>query len=231
MKNLVKIAAQELGVQEVAGPGSNERIMTYAKEVGFDNWYKDDDTAWCSLFMNWVALKAGVQRTNQGKAESWNQIGNKTSTPEPGDVALFASTAGSSKITHVGIYMGYSQDHKRIYVLGGNQSNAVNISAFKADKLVAFRRLGSEGEPEIATHSTLLQRGDKGPKVVALQDALKLAGFDCGTSDGDFGGMTTKALIALQKSNPSLTANGIYDEATRNYLLSLLGQAGDVSTR
>jgi uncharacterized protein (TIGR02594 family) len=229
MNQLIQIATQELGVEEVVGPGSNERILTYAKEIGFDSWYKDDDTPWCSVFMNWVAFKAGVERTNKGRAESWDEVGKVTSRPEPGDIALFSSTSGGSKITHVGIYMGYSQDNSRIYVLGGNQSNAVNLSGFKADKLVRFRRLAPVGAPVIAAQPSLLKKGDRGPKVVALQDALKQAGFDCGTSDGDYGGMTERAILALQKDQ-GLPATGTYDTPTQTALLALLA-GGEVSTR
>lgn len=232
MTELIKIAAGELGVSEIQGPGSNERIMTYAKETGFDSWYKDDDTAWCSLFMNWVALKSGMERTGQGRAESWLQAGKTVSFPEPGDIALFSSQAGGTNVTHVGIYMGYSHDKERIYVLGGNQSNAVNISGFKADKLVQFRRLGRVDvvDPVASLDSgsaILLKRGDKGAAVRELQDNLKLAGFDCGVSDGDYGGNTEKAIKALQAKHGDLSVTGVFDIQTRDYLTSLL----DVNTR
>ena len=222
MKDLIKIASEEIGIKEVEGEGSNPRILEYAKEVGFDSWFHDDDTPWCSLFLNWVAMKAGVERSHDGRASSWQNVGKKIVTPEPGDIGLFSPTPGGTNVTHVGIFTGYSQDKSRIYLLGGNQSDMVNISGFKTDTLVEFRRLTPEGEPDIVHDEKILRRGDRGNEVVALQDALKLAGFDCGTSDGIFGRMTETAVMALQATNLNLSSTGIYDAATRAYLVSLI---------
>jgi putative chitinase len=46
----------------------------------------------------------------------------------------------------------------------------------------------------------VLKRGDTGPDVTALQDALRARGFDPGKRDGQFGGGTEAAVLAFQKS-------------------------------
>jgi uncharacterized protein (TIGR02594 family) len=219
MSDLIRIASQDIVVTEVSGPGSNPRILEYAREVGFDSWYKDDDTSWCSLFLNWVALKAGLARSNNGRAESWSAMGVVVTEPEPGDIILLTNATGSSRITHAGIYTGFSQDKTRVYVLGGNQSNMVNNTGFRSNLIVGFRRLTPAGTPPIATQEPELRKGDRGPAVVALQDALKLLGFNAGTSDGDFGPRTEAALIAFQQSVPGLSATGVYNPETKKYLL------------
>ena len=76
-----------------------------------------------------------------------------------------------------------------------------------------------------------LKKGDRGAAVVALQDSLKLAGFDVGTSDGDFGRRTEGAIRALQQSTDELAETGIFDTETRAYLKKLLETMGVVSTR
>lgn len=231
MKNLIQLAAPEIGVTEVKGEESNPRIMAYAQQIGFDNWYHNDDTPWCSVFLNWAAEQAGLERSDDGRARSWQSVGKVIERPEPGDIALFAPTAERDRITHVGIYVGYSQDYKRIYLLGGNQSDQVNISGFRVETLVEFRRLGpAEGAlPEWASED--LSVGDWGEAVIALQDALKVLGFDAGTSDGIFGSMTQGALLALQRETDELEATGTFDAATRVYVKRRLEEEGQVSTR
>jgi uncharacterized protein (TIGR02594 family) len=231
MKNLIQIAVQEIGVTEITGAESNPRIMAYAQEIGFDSWYHNDDTPWCSVFLNWATHVAGLERSKDGRAASWETMGQEVQYPEPGDIGLFTPTPGQNRITHVGIYLGYSQDHKRIYILGGNQSDQVNISGFRTDTLVAFRRLAPvEGTPTESVQAPLKQ-GDRGAAVVALQDTLKLAGFDVGTSDGIFGSMTANALMALQQQSNELSNTGIFDPETQAYLQRLLEERGLVSTR
>jgi uncharacterized protein (TIGR02594 family) len=233
MQSLIRIAAAEIGTTEVVGAGSNERILTYAKEVGFDSWYHDDDTPWCSLFLNWVAHSAGADRSKDGRAASWSSIGQAVSSPKIGDVVLLTSKAGGTKVTHVGLYTGHSADGKRVHVLGGNQSNMVNIAGFPLNLLVGYRRLGKAGGGESTGGSSapqgqfVLRRGDRGPQVVSMQKALIAAGFSSGAADGAFGPNTEKAVIAFQKSQ-SLPTHGVYDAQTQE---ALLAEGGTVSTR
>jgi len=231
MKNLIQIAVAEIGVTEIEGDIHNERILQYAKDIGFGSWYDNDEIPWCSVFLNWAAQQAGLQMSKDGRARSWADIGQPARIPEPGDIAMFSPSPGGTKITHVGIFMGYSQDHGRIYVLGGNQSNAVNITGFRTNMLVGFRRLGPADGQVLSAEEKVLKRGDKGADVIALQDSLKLAGFDVGTSDGDFGRMTESAVRALQQSTDELAETGVFDAETRVYLKKLLETMGAVSTR
>lgn len=226
MQDLIQIAAAEIGITEVEGGLSNPRILEYAKVAGFDGWYHNDDTPWCSVFLNWAAEVAGLQRTRDGRASSWKNLGQEPTHPEPGDIALFVPVPNATHITHVGIYLGYAQDKSRVYVLGGNQSDQVNITAFSTDTLVGFRRLSPVGTPPALENKQVLRRGDFGPDVKDLQDALKLAGFNAGTSDGDFGPRTEDAVKALQRTPPGLEVTGVFDEPTREQLGRLLSEEG-----
>lgn len=62
-----------------------------------------------------------------------------------------------------------------------------------------------------------LRRGDRGPEVRDLQDALRYAGFDAGQPDGLFGPRTEAALAAFQ-GNAGMTPTGVLDAATRRAL-------------
>lgn len=72
----------------MSGSGINEKIKNYAKECNFKN-YTSDEIAWCSLFINWVAHKAGMKRSKSLAARSWLLVGSKTNHPEPGDIVVF----------------------------------------------------------------------------------------------------------------------------------------------
>ena len=56
MLDILQIASKEMGVTQIVGPEHNDRILQYASEIGMD-WINDDETPWCSIFMNWVAKK------------------------------------------------------------------------------------------------------------------------------------------------------------------------------
>lgn len=219
MDKLIKVATKELGISEISGSKHNERILQYAEEIG-QNWINDDETPWCSVFMNWVAMKSGCQRSNSAAARSWLTVGFSVQNPEPGDVVVFWRDDPNSHKGHVGIFLGYSNDHSRIYTLGGNQGNAVSISAYSADRLLDFRRLQLDQKTTLT--EKILKIGDAGQEVVDLQNALKQADFNPGTSDGVFGPKTESGLKQLQATNLDLEISGIFDEATREYLLGLI---------
>lgn len=215
MKNLIAIASAEIGIKEISGPNANEQILKYAKDCGFKD-YTSDETAWCSLFVNWVAHKAGMKRSKNLAARSWLLEGINTSNPEPGDIVVFWRESIESWKGHVGIYIGFSKDGSRIYSLGGNQGNQVSITAYSVNNLLGFRRLIPD--EKINFKKKELKKGDTGEDVVKLQDSLKLLGFDCGTSDGKFGPMTEGALKEFQATNLNLDISGIFDKATREYM-------------
>lgn len=215
---LVQIATAEIGVREVAGGDHNERILQYARDIGH-TWIESDETPWCSIFLNWVAMKAGAKRSDSGSARSWLNVGASVDSPEPGDVVVFWRQSPNSHKGHVGIYLGFSMDQSRVYVLGGNQGDQVGITAYSSERLLGFRRLRPR-EIELGTGS--LKRGDRGSAVVQVQDALRMAGFNPGTSDGIFGPRTEEAVKALQATNLQLEIDGVFDAETREYLLGLV---------
>jgi len=219
MEDVLKIALNELGVKEIPGQAENPIILDYASQAGFD-WVKTEKTAWCSIFMNWVALKAGYKRTNSALARSWLKAGVPIDKPEPGDIVVYWREKRNSYKGHVGIFMGFSIDGNRIYTLGGNQSDAVSISAYSKDQLLGFRRLIKASKIKLSTRK--LKRGDRGEDVIRLQDALKMAFIDVGTSDGIYGPKTQNGVKLLQTMNEGLKITGIFDKKTRLFLLDTI---------
>lgn len=135
--DLIKVASTKYGVKEVVGDKHNPEIVNLVKEAGFNN-IEDDETAWCSSFANWVAFKAGYERSNQLNARSWLKVGIPVSIPELGDIVVLKR--GTSEWQgHVGFFINIVGDF--VYVLGGNQSNMINISAYHRLDVLGYRKL------------------------------------------------------------------------------------------
>ncbi len=137
---LIHIALSQYGVTEEPGKEHNPVILNYFKEIGH-TWVESDETAWCSAYTNWVALRAACERSNQLTARSWLLVGIPVSIPQIGDIVVFWRESPDSWKGHVGFFIAYSEDGQNIYVLGGNQNNQVCIKAYPVARLLGFRRL------------------------------------------------------------------------------------------
>lgn len=137
MNELIGIALSKYGTKEILGEKHNADIVKFAKEAGFPT-VNDDETAWCSIFMNWVAYQGGMERSKRMDARSWLNIGTPVLLPEMGDVVIL-KRGDASWQGHVGIFISQMGDD--VFVLGGNQSNMVNISSFKSVNVLGYRKL------------------------------------------------------------------------------------------
>lgn len=219
MEQLLKIAFNELGTEEITGDKHNPEVLKYAKDTKIAG-VTTDEIAWCSTFVNWVAWKAGLQISGKANARSWLNVGTKVSVPEPGDIVVYWRESPQSWKGHVGFFIGFSFDKKRVYTLGGNQGNRVSVSAYRVDNVLSYQRLAPS--KQLVVPEPILKRNNSGPAVVALQDALKLLSINVGTSDGDFGKKTEDGIKELQTRKPNLKIDGIYNAETRDLLESLL---------
>src|SRR5574342_929262 len=126
----------DLGVKEVPGPLSNERITEYLKSVGLTA--DDDKMSWCSAFVNWCLKKGGVTGTENPVARSFLKWGVPANDPPRlGSVAVFWRQSPDSWQGHVAFLI--HEDPWLVTVLGGNQSNSVSIARYPRNQLLAFR--------------------------------------------------------------------------------------------
>ena len=51
---ILEIGLKEYGVTEVSGRAHNPRIVQYSRDIGYGGII-DDETHWCSIFVNWCA--------------------------------------------------------------------------------------------------------------------------------------------------------------------------------
>lgn len=214
---LLKIAFGELGQKEIIGDNHNPRILEYQEMTGLQ--FGDDDTPWCSIFANWVALQANLPRSHSATARSWLEVGESIQWPVPGDVVVFWRKRKLGPFGHVGFFLGYTKSLKSVYVLGGNQNDSVNIEPYKVSKILGFRTL--EQAQELNVPSGYLRQGESNENVRKLQRILIQLDFFDGVADGVFGPLTDLALRDFQRSK-GITIDGIYGSETRNALLAIL---------
>ena len=222
----IQIALAEVakGVKEHAGTtNNNPQILNYAFEAGLNN-DGTDEFAWCSIFMNWLAGKAGLEKSNKVNARSWLTVGLEISQPAIGDIVVFWRGARTGWKGHVGIFYGFTNNNTSVNVLGGNQNNGVNIKSYSAHRVLGYRRL-RKSQPTNGE----LRMGNKGEDVTALQNKLNMAGYNCGKVDGHFGKQTEAAIIKLQ-SFGQLPITGFYNAKTRELLEQILAKPNNGSS-
>lgn len=128
-------ALKTYGTIETPGPGDNPSILAWAKHTGLDRFYRDDATAWCGLWMAYVALQSGWEPPlNPLWARNWVAWGTGQKAGALGDVLVFARGKGG----HVGMYVG--EDAQAFHVLGGNQSDQVMVKRIAKNRLLGIRR-------------------------------------------------------------------------------------------
>jgi len=135
----IKLAFSQYGIREIKGEIDNQEILKYFNDLGFDGNALKDETAWCSAFVNWVCKNSCLEYSEKLNARSWIDVGFEVSEPKLGDVVVFWRESKDSWKGHVAFYV--NELHGFIYVLGGNQSNQVKISAYPKERLLTYRRL------------------------------------------------------------------------------------------
>lgn len=130
----LQIARSEIGTREIVGPKHNSKIVGWLAKL--NAWWRDDETPWCGVFVAHCMQEAKLPfPTLYMRASSWGDYGANLRPDRlaPGAILVFTRTGGG----HVGYYVG--EDATHYHVLGGNQSNAVNISRIAKDRCTASR--------------------------------------------------------------------------------------------
>lgn len=148
---LIISAFAYFGLKEKENAGSNPDVLRIIHTV-FPRWKEDSSIAWCSCFINQVAIDAKAENTlhlkHPGMARSWLSVGEEIGLADlkPGDIVILSRGAKNSGKGHVGLFI--TRRSGKIYLLGGNQSNRVCIAAYAENRFVGGRRLKStEVEP------------------------------------------------------------------------------------
>lgn len=150
MKENPKLIAEALfyfGIKEIPGAKSNDIILGFAKKLGVADIYKNDDVAWCALFICYLCKVTGKPMPFTSydclRARSFERWGNHVDVGNImyGDILVFNRPEGF----HVAICI--AETETTFIVLGGNQSNSVTFTEIAKDRLYCARRFYSIAPP------------------------------------------------------------------------------------
>ena len=112
--------------------GNNPKVIACFAAVGFN--IKDDvNTPWCAAFAGAMLKKAGVNSLKTLSSLAYKGFGTAVDVNDKGkwrlnDILVFSRAGGG----HIGFFRGFNQANGSILVCGGNQSDNVTETAFKA---------------------------------------------------------------------------------------------------
>ena len=137
----IAVARGELGQRDYPGPRYNPRVVEYLNTTGLQG--NEDETSWCSAFVNWCMVKSRQRGTNNAAAKSWLSYGQTLGSPRPGCIVVLWRESPSSWKGHVGFFDGFDVGN-RVRLLGGNQGGGVSwdevcVTTFPQERILGFR--------------------------------------------------------------------------------------------
>lgn len=136
----LKQARKYIGTKEIPGARDNKDIVRWWQLIGA-TWFDDDETPWCGGFVGGMLAETGYPVVGGGlgaSARKWLTYGHKLSSPKIGCIVVFWRGSPASSSGHVGFVIGKDKSG-RLMVLGGNQSDAVNIKPFSTGQVLGYR--------------------------------------------------------------------------------------------
>ncbi|WP_435310634.1 TIGR02594 family protein [Primorskyibacter sedentarius] len=142
-----QVAERFIGLRELPGDAHHPFIQwgLMLCKFGHD---AADEVPWCSAFVNAIAFICGLERTQSARARSWLLAGKPVhiEDAEIGDVVILKRGTGDQPGPevieapgHVGFFGGIEGD--KVVILGGNQSDSVNVSRYPLLRVLGVRRL------------------------------------------------------------------------------------------
>lgn len=134
------LARRYIGVKERKGAESHPLITWWLSLCKF-GWQASDETPWCSAFVNGMAWELDLPRTDSAAARSWLAVGTPVALDDAiqGFDVVVLERGINPASGHVGFYDSHSR--KTVSLLGGNQTDAVNVQAFDRTRVIGVRRL------------------------------------------------------------------------------------------
>jgi uncharacterized protein (TIGR02594 family) len=144
----LSITENLVGLKEIPGQKDHPFIVWCLSTVGFPEAH--DELAWCSALVNGIAKLCGLPRSKSAVARSWLLVGTSVMNIEdaiPGFDIVILKRGGDDQPGpevidaqgHVGFFDGFEED--KVWIVGGNQSDAVNRASFPRDRILGIRRL------------------------------------------------------------------------------------------
>jgi uncharacterized protein (TIGR02594 family) len=134
-------ARKNLNVREIKGPQHCAEILQYWRDIKRGG-IKDDETPRCAAFVGAMLERVGIQSTRFESARSYLTRGTELREPVRCIIVVFTRDGGG----HVGFVVGQNEN-RDLLVLGGNQSDAVNVRAFARARVSGYRWPAGEALP------------------------------------------------------------------------------------
>lgn len=146
---LFDIAQRWVGTKEIQGLKDSPMILAMLRLDG--TWPEHDEVPWCSAAMNFMAWILRLPRSKNLAARSWLKVGRPVLEHEARvgwDVVVLKRGGDNQpgpEVTenapgHVGLFAGW-ESSDRVLVLGGNQGDSYNVSAFDRSRILGIRRI------------------------------------------------------------------------------------------
>lgn len=161
------IARHLLGAREIAGNTDNPLIVEMFRLSGHKG-VKDDETAWCAAFVGACLALSGFGGTKRLNARSYLNFGQRLSQPRPGCIVVLWRGSPNAETGHVGFFDHVSNG--RIYLLGGNQGDAVSIQGYPEGRLLGYRwptEPAPVAESDVIPNILSLNAGASAPAILA----------------------------------------------------------------
>jgi uncharacterized protein (TIGR02594 family) len=141
----MEFALREYGIRGISHRGRTVNVTAYLKATGVGR--SNDETAWCSAFVNWCLLMASFPGTGKANARSWLDWGGVTlDFPVYGSVVVLWRGSRDGWLGHVGFFVGMQGDN--LLLLGGNQGNAVSVRPYSKLRVLGMRWIEGFPVPE-----------------------------------------------------------------------------------
>ena len=176
----------EFGVSEGTGAADAPAVVRYFREAGHGE-IAHDSTPWCAAFVGAMLKRAGKAATGSLLARSYLAWGDAIYAPRVGAIAVL-SRGDDVGAGHVGFIVG--EAGTRVFLLGGNQSDAVTVGAFDQGCVLGYRW---PVETDRAEPAPPRQAPEGSTFARALKHVLQMEG---GFSDDPYdpGGPTNKGI-------------------------------------
>ena len=174
-------ALDHINIHEVQGAESHPVIKSFYRDVGHAH-IEHDEIPWCAAFVGSVLERSKIPSTKSLLARSYLKWGHALKTLQFGAIAVF-KRGNNRQQGHVGFVMGF--DRASIFLLGGNQSNQVNVKAYKRSDLLDVRWPAEPIDNPVLKQDPIFE--------FALGEVLKLEGGWAHHRD-DPGGATNKGI-------------------------------------
>lgn len=131
----LQAAWAEFGVREIPGKEDAPEILRYFRDAGDTN-VETEATPWCAAFLGAMLKRAGYAGTGSLLARSYLDWGDRLDDARFGAVAVL-SRGDDPNAGHVGFLL--SDTNGKLYLLGGNQGDAVTVASFDKARLLGLR--------------------------------------------------------------------------------------------